>query len=62
VKKFMLMTMVLCLCAAIAQPALAGPGIGQPGPEFGLQDVNGNMHYLSDFEGQVVVLNFWASW
>jgi len=62
VKKFMLMTMALCLCAAVAQPVFAGPGIGQPGQEFGLEDVNGNMQYLSDFDGQVVVLNFWASW
>jgi len=54
--------MVLCLSIAIVQPAMAGPGIGQSAPDFGLYDVDGNIHYLSDYDGQVVVLNFWASW
>ena len=27
-----------------------------------LQDLNGNLIALSDFRGEIVVLNFWASW
>ena len=39
-------------------------GAGQNGPERGvvLQDLGGNSFALSDFKGEVVVLNFWASW
>ena len=33
-----------------------------PVPDFAVQDWNGNMRKLSDFRGQVVFLNFWATW
>ena len=31
-------------------------------PDFTVYDVDGNAHKLSDFRGQPVILNFWASW
>jgi cytochrome c biogenesis protein CcmG, thiol:disulfide interchange protein DsbE len=31
-------------------------------PEFSFEDVEGVKHTLSDYRGQVVLLNFWASW
>lgn len=31
-------------------------------PDFTLADLNGQPRSISDFDGQVVVLNFWASW
>lgn len=31
-------------------------------PDFVLKDVTGRDVHLSDFRGQVVVLNFWATW
>ncbi len=33
-----------------------------PAPDFTLPDINGNMINLSDFKGQVVLLDFWATW
>lgn len=33
-----------------------------PAPDFTAQDKDGNSVSLSDFAGQPVVLNFWASW
>jgi len=36
--------------------------IGQPAPDFVLQDLHGNLIALSDFRGKTVVLNFWATW
>jgi thiol-disulfide isomerase/thioredoxin len=30
--------------------------------DFTLKDLSGNDVSLSDFEGKVVVLNFWATW
>ncbi|MBI9043262.1 MAG: TlpA family protein disulfide reductase [Anaerolineaceae bacterium] len=35
---------------------------GFSAPEFNLPDQAGNSHALSDYQGKVVVLNFWASW
>ena len=35
--------------------------IGSPAPDFVLQDSGGKVA-LHDFKGQVVVLNFWATW
>lgn len=31
-------------------------------PDFSLEDLNGNKLTLSDFEGKVLFLNFWATW
>ncbi len=31
-------------------------------PDFKLQDINGDVVQLSDYRGQVVLLNFWATW
>ena len=31
-------------------------------PEFALADIDGVMHRLSDYRGQVVIVNFWATW
>lgn len=33
-----------------------------PAPQFTLADLDGNNVSLSDFAGNVVVLNFWATW
>ena len=31
-------------------------------PDFVLKDLDGNQHRLSDYSGQVVIINFWATW
>lgn len=36
--------------------------VDQPAPELTLYDLDGNQVSLSDFEGQVVLLNNWATW
>jgi peroxiredoxin len=30
--------------------------------DFVLSDLDGNQHRLSDYRGQVVIINFWATW
>jgi peroxiredoxin len=37
-------------------------GSDQMAPDFTLEDLNGNKISLSDFEGKVLFLNFWATW
>lgn len=38
------------------------PKVGELAPDFTLQDTDGKVVRLSDFRGQTVVLNFWATW
>ena len=36
--------------------------VGEPAPDFTLVDLNGSSWTLSDLAGQVVFVNFWATW
>jgi cytochrome c biogenesis protein CcmG, thiol:disulfide interchange protein DsbE len=40
----------------------AFPRLPAPAPDFALRDLEGNTVRLSDFQGKVVLVNFWASW
>jgi peroxiredoxin len=51
------MLLVLAGCYRGVRPK----GIGNPAPDFTLQDGKGTIN-LAHLRGQVVVLNFWASW
>lgn len=39
-----------------------GIAVDQPAPDFEIAGINGEAYRLSDFRGQVVFLNFWATW
>jgi peroxiredoxin len=41
---------------------VASPVAGRPAPDFTLQSDRGQSFGLADLRGQVVVLNFWATW
>jgi cytochrome c biogenesis protein CcmG, thiol:disulfide interchange protein DsbE len=36
--------------------------VGREAPDFTLPDLDGNQIALSDFRGEVVLINFWATW
>ena len=40
----------------------ANPIIGQIRPEFAMMDIEGNIRNIKDWDGQIVLLNFWATW
>ncbi len=40
----------------------ANPMIGLMRPEFAMKDIEGNIRNIKDWDGQVIVLNFWATW
>jgi thiol-disulfide isomerase/thioredoxin len=50
--------------AGIALSAFGQQATSQQGtaPAFELKDINGRTVRLSDFKGNVVLLNFWATW
>lgn len=38
------------------------PTLNQPAPNFALRDPDGHLVRLGDLRGQVVLVNFWATW
>ena len=50
----------LLLALLVAAPALAAPS--GPAPQFQLQSMAGQAVNLAQYKGQVVMINFWASW
>ena len=54
----------LLLYAAIgsADQSLTRLPEGVMAPDFSLPDTHGKLHRLSEYRGQPVVVNFWATW
>jgi thiol-disulfide isomerase/thioredoxin len=50
------MTMLFSMCID------GGLGKGDPAPDFSVKDVDGITHQLSDFEGRVLVVDFFTTW
>ena len=50
----------LAAALAVALPVMAGTGA--PAPQFSLGSREGKDISLSQYQGQVVMINFWASW
>lgn len=63
-KKLSLLFLLLCLPLFIAGcgqgPTVAT--VGNPAPDFTLVDLKGKTWTLSELKGQVVFVNFWATW
>ncbi|MEP6895500.1 MAG: redoxin domain-containing protein [Chloroflexota bacterium] len=34
--------------------------LNEPAPDFELPDLDGKLHYLSDYHGKIVIVNFWS--
>ena len=52
----------LIFCA-LASLSLASPDLaGQPAPDFALKSATGENLRLSEYRGDVVMINFWATW
>lgn len=52
---------------AVAQPSSAHPSavldiIGQHRPGFSLPDLNGQLLSIDQWDGKVILINFWATW
>jgi len=47
---------------AMAGNAWSGPRVGQPAPDFTVTTFGGKTIKLADLKGDVIILNFWATW
>ncbi len=55
--------LALALAAVFATPAAARtPKVGDPAPDFHATLYGGRKVTLADFRGEVLILNFWATW
>lgn len=55
--------LIWCAVAVSAVlPAEYTSGAGAPAPRFELKNLEGKPVKLADFQGKVVLLNFWATW
>jgi cytochrome c biogenesis protein CcmG/thiol:disulfide interchange protein DsbE len=54
--------LVALLVFGFLSPGGDRPQLGEPAPDFTLRQFDGAEVTLRDLRGQVVVLNFWASW
>jgi thiol-disulfide isomerase/thioredoxin len=59
---FLLLITILIVFAGCAGGSTSDLSIGSKAPDFELYDLEGEIHKLSDYKGQPVVLNFWATW
>ncbi len=70
-KRLALRTLILVIMAAavvytlyanFTKDDIQKVAVGKTAPDFSLVDMEGNKHKLSDYRGQGVFLNFWATW
>ncbi len=53
----------LAMTVVLTAPLSAGTGLdGQEAPDFALKSLGGENMRLSEYRGEVVMINFWATW
>lgn len=56
--------LVLVTLSTVVVFGMAGrpPAEGRPAPEFTLQSLEGETTHFKDYRGNIILLNFWATW
>jgi len=62
IKKSHLLISVILLLILVHCGGNPDEGNPNPGFDFNLPDLNGKIHSMRDFKGQILVVNFWATW
>jgi peroxiredoxin len=58
----LILVVILVACGGDGKEELHGVNQGNQALDFALENLSGEEVSLSDFRGEVVVLNFWATW
>ncbi|MRX38960.1 redoxin domain-containing protein [Flavobacterium sp. LC2016-23] len=61
-KKTLLILGFLCCVITSSKAQVVGVEVGDIAPEIDLPDTKGNNVVLSSFRGELVLVDFWASW
>lgn len=65
-KAFIVVALVLAVtltaCGGLDLPGSQGITVGKVARDFSLPSVDGQLASLSDYSGNVVMVNFWATW
>ncbi len=59
---FVTLTIFISSCTSSGFLNSPSPEVGSPAPDFTAQTLQGESVSLSDLRGQVVLINFWATW
>ncbi|MFB0559368.1 MAG: TlpA family protein disulfide reductase [Dehalococcoidales bacterium] len=56
--------LIILTCGLLVTGCAEAPvaEVGEPAPDFQLQNLDGQSVSLSDFQGKPILLNFWATW
>lgn len=55
-------SIIVTIYANLTEGKRTGPETGEKAPDFILTDQRGHKHRLSDYKGQGVIVNFWATY
>jgi peroxiredoxin len=58
----LLVPAVAIALALATSAAAAAASVGRPAPDFSMVTLDGKVVSLADLKGQVVVINYWATW
>lgn len=61
-RAFLAGCLILGVATAVAPLAAAPSMVGKEAPDFALRGLDGRNLRLSEYRGQVVLVNFWARW
>jgi cytochrome c biogenesis protein CcmG, thiol:disulfide interchange protein DsbE len=56
------MAMFIFFALSLREQSADATGVGEAAYDFELEDLDGKLQKLSDYKGQVVILNYFATW
>ncbi len=61
--KRLTLVLLAAICGFLSSGSIASSGLaGQTAPDFALKSATGDNLRLSEYRGEVVMINFWATW